>query len=201
MAKVSKWATAACALVLAAGPANASTWVINYASIGGNPTSANLRLIVDDTANPAGTYAVLAVSGDVDGDAVTGLTPNWSGWNLVGSPDGMFVFDNVFSPTGVTLTNGGLMFNSASYEYNLFSDSPTQYELYRSDHHSYVANSLGSIEVERAPPASDLRVQAVAGVPEPVSWVLLITGFGGLGAAFRAKRRRFALIRAGLSGA
>jgi PEP-CTERM motif len=30
----------------------------------------------------------------------------------------------------------------------------------------------------------------IAGVPEPASWTLMLMGFGGLGAAFRASRRR-----------
>jgi hypothetical protein len=192
MTKISRWATAACVLALAAGPACASTWLISYASTGGNPTAANLRLTVDDTANPAGSYDITAITGDVDGDVVTGLTPNWSGWGLVGSPDGMFNFDNVFSPTGAALTNGGLMFNSASYEYNLFSDSPVQYELYRSDYHSYVANSSGSIQVSSAP---DVTARGITAVPEPASWALLITGFGALGSALRAKRARYRLER------
>jgi hypothetical protein len=33
----------------------------------------------------------------------------------------------------------------------------------------------------------------VAGVPEPASWVLMLVGFGGLGAALRSRRRQFAV--------
>lgn len=35
----------------------------------------------------------------------------------------------------------------------------------------------------------DMVRQPVAGVPEPASWALMIAGFGGIGAAFRVRRR------------
>jgi hypothetical protein len=34
------------------------------------------------------------------------------------------------------------------------------------------------------------RVNAVAGVPEPATWALLLAGFGGMGALLRGRRRR-----------
>ena len=38
--------------------------------------------------------------------------------------------------------------------------------------------------------AARINVAAIAAVPEPASWALMITGFGAAGAALRASRRR-----------
>lgn len=190
MPKAFSWPAAACAIVLlTAGNAAATTWLVDYSSTGGAPHAANLSLTVADVQNGAGTYDVLGVTGNVDGDAVTGLiaNPNQPGWAY--SSDGLFMFDNTFQANGPNISWYGLLFQSATNEYNLFSDSPTQYELYKAADHSYVANSLGAITVaQQLTGAGALGVAAA--VPEPGTWALLIAGFGMIGAAIRAAERR-----------
>jgi len=174
-------------LLLMAGQGAAATWLLDYASQGGAPHAANLTLTVADVQNGAGTYDVLGVSGNVDGDAVTGLiaNPNAPAWAY--SADGLFMFDDMFQAAAPNLSWYGLLFQSASFEYNLFSDSPSQYELYKSDYHGYVANSVGAVTV-----AEQLTgVQGLGGaVPEPESWALMIAGFAMIGAALRLSARR-----------
>jgi hypothetical protein len=191
MMKIPHLILVAVASALIAAPASASTWLVNYVSDNGSPTTANLTLTVDDTANALGTYNVLGISGDVDGDVVTGLATNPSSPNFATSSDGLFWFDNTFQAPAPSVSWYGLLFSSATHEYNLFSDSPTQFELYKSDYHSYVSSSVGTLSV-----TPNLAVtfadHQTGGVPEPSSWALMLAGFGALGAALRAKRRRYA---------
>ena len=41
----------------------------------------------------------------------------------------------------------------------------------------------------QAPPVALLSNVSLAAVPEPVTWALMLAGFGGLGAAVRARRK------------
>ena len=183
-----QWATAACAalaVAAASAPAQASTWLLNYVSDGGTPLAATLMLDVSDTMNGAGAFDVLNVlSGNVDGDLITSLTPNPGHPFAINSPDGLFSFDNNFWPTSDPhLSSPGLLFNSATFEYNLFSNGPGSYTLYKAQNGSYGANSNG-------------RLTVTAGVPEPATWTLMIAGFGLAGAALRRRRLQPVAIRA-----
>jgi hypothetical protein len=188
-------AGAAVALVLSAGAAQASTWVITYQAdnAGDSPLSATLDLVASDTLNAVGGYDVTAISGDVDGDTITGLIANPGQPYASLSPDGLFSFDNVIWPNGAPqLSNPGLLFTGASSdEYNLFSVGPTTYQLYKAAPFSgYLATSTGSISI--APTLGDNLGQFSGGVPEPSSWVMMILGFGGIGALLRQRRGRLA---------
>jgi hypothetical protein len=180
-------ATAACAalaLAAASAPAQASTWLVNYVSDGGAPLAATLKLNVSNTVNGLGAFDVLSVlSGNVDGDLITGLTPNPNQPAIGTSPDGLFFFDNNFSPTtDPHFSNAGLMFMSLGAEYNLYSNGPGSYTLYKAQDRSYGANSNGKL--------------TVASVPEPAVWALMIGGFGLAGAALRRRRAQLVPVRA-----
>lgn len=182
----------AAAAVLTAGQAQAATWLIAYASTGGAPQAATLEVVASDTLNAVGGHDVTAVSGDVDGDAVTGLIANPGQPFASYSADGMFIFDNVIWPDGAPeLSNPGLFFAGASGdEYNLFSDNPTTYELYKARPGvANLANSVGAITVSEVQPF-DGSDRAGVGVPEPTAWILMIAGFGGVGAVLRRRRSR-----------
>jgi hypothetical protein len=183
-------AGAALAAALAAGQAQAATWLLTYTSTTGAPLSANLTLQASDVMNAVGGFDALGISGAVDGDTITGLIANPSQPLAHYSADGMFIYDNVVWPTGApALSNPGLFFSGASgNEYNLFSDNATTYELYRARSGvGYLANSVGTLSVaEQVRSLSDSRAGAI---PEPGTWLLMIIGFGSIGAALRIRRR------------
>jgi len=188
MKSLAKLAAGACAAaLLMAGSAQAATWLVTYASTGGGPFAASLTVDTLDTLDGAGGYDVTGVSGHVDGDAVTGLIANpgqpWSSY----SADGLFIFDNVFFPSAPVFSHPGLFFAGASgAEYNLFSDSPTTFELYKARPGvGYLANSVGTV-----------AVQAQAAIPEPATWTMLILGFGLVGVVLRQRRRTRAALDA-----
>ncbi len=177
---------------LAAGQAQASTWLLNYTSTGGLPLVANLTLDASDVMNTVGGFDALSISGNVDGDTITGLIANPSQPLAHYSADGMFIYDNVVWPTGTpALSNPGLFFSGASgNEYNLFSDNATTYELYRAQSGvGYLAHSVGTLSV-----AEQARTVTGGGIPEPATWTMIIIGFGAVGAALRIGRRRTASI-------
>lgn len=180
------------AVALCAGSAQAATWVVDYTSTGGSPFAAALTLNTADTLNAAGGFNITGVSGNVDGDVVTGLIANPNQPFASYSADGMFIFDNVFftAPGGPKFSNPGLFFTGASgNEYNLFSDNPSTYELYRARSGvGYLANSVGTITT-----AQQSRDFGGGAVPEPAGWTLMILGFGGVGALLRHRRGRIAV--------
>jgi hypothetical protein len=185
--------SAALTLVCGASAARASTWLLEYAAWSGQPAQATLSITTSDTLNSLGGFDVTGISGSVDGDEVTGLTPNPNQPTWSYSPDGLFLFDNVLFPDQPSwLSNPGVLFTSAGgFEYNLFSDSPTQYELYKAlPGVGYVANSVGMVSAQQILQSVGARDGAI---PEPTTWALLIAGFGAIGLALRAQRRRPAL--------
>lgn len=184
--------------VLTGGSAQASTWLLSYASTNGAaPFAATLNLTASDTLNSVGGYDITGVGGNVDGDTVTGLIANPGQPFASYSADGMFIFDNVLWPTSApVLSNPGLFFAAASgAEYNLFSANGTTYELYKAQPGvAYLANSVGVIAFTETHPLLGPLDGALGGVPEPAAWTLMIVGFGGVGASLRQRRRRLATI-------
>ena len=170
------------ATVLAASQVQASTWVLDYtATNGATPSEADLTLDVSDVRNTNNGsnsgFDVLGISGQVDGDSITGLIANPGLPNASTSADGWFIYDNVFyAGQSPVLSNPGLLFTGASgAEYNLFSDNATTYELYQARAGvGFTENSVGTL--------------AAVAVPEPASWMLMIVGFGGVGAVLRRRR-------------
>jgi hypothetical protein len=184
----------AAASVIGASNAQAATWLLNYtATNGAAPTEATLTLQTSDTLNTVGGYDVSGVSGDVDGDTVTGLIDNPAQPFVSYSGDGMFIFDNVlYASTAPLLSNPGLFFAAASGdEYNLFSDSSTVYELYQAKSGvGYLDHSVGELSAQQLPEVRGVQGLDLQGgaIPEPAAWTLMILGFGGAGAVLRRRR-------------
>jgi hypothetical protein len=180
------------ALVLSAGHAQAATWLLDYtATDGGQPTQASVTVELADVLNAVGGYDVTGVSGQVDGDAITGLIANPGQPFPSYSADGWFIFDNVVWPGGgPAVSNAGLFFAGASGdEYKLFSDDASTYELYDARAGvGYVAHSVGTITASDISPVGDGPGIDAVGVPEPAGWTMMIVGFGGVGAVLRRRR-------------
>jgi hypothetical protein len=181
------------AIVLCAGHAQAATWLVDYtATDGANPTEASVTLELSDVLNAVGGYDVTGISGQVDGDAITGLIANPGQPFPSYSADGWFVFDNVVWSSGApVLSSSGLLFSGASGdEYNLFSDDASTYELYDARAGvGYVAHSVGAITASEVPLLGDGPSIDSVGVPEASSWAMMIVGFGCIGAVLRHRRR------------
>lgn len=183
------------AMALGAGHAQAATWLLDYtATDGAAPTEAAVTVVTSDLLNAVGGYDVTAISGQVDGDAITGLIANPGQPFPSVSADGWFMFDNVFWPDRApVISNPGLFFTGASGdEYNLFSDDASTFELYQARSGAgFVAHSVGTLTASAAP---DLRPggEDLVGVPEPAAWTLMILGFGAVGAMLRRRRSQAA---------
>jgi hypothetical protein len=103
----------------------------------------------------------------------------------------MFWYDNVVFPTAPQVSWYGLLFAGASgNEYNLFSDSPTVFELYKARSGvGYLDHSVGAITVAPEVIHGFERDAQIDAVPEPATWMMLLLGFGGVGAYLRRQRR------------
>jgi hypothetical protein len=123
----------------------------------------------------------LGISGNVSGDAVTGLILNPNQPNSANTPDTftyrggeyLFTYDNVVYNSAPSVDVSGILFKKDSgTEYNLYSDSATQYEL-ASAKGGVGANSIGTLS---------------SATPEPAAWALMIVGMGAVGAMLRRQR-------------
>ena len=128
---------------------------------------------------------VTGISGAVSGltnQAISGVTTNPSFPSASYSPDGSFIFDNLYSQTGMAFDYSGLLFttsgNPGGY-WNLWSTGPGTYSLYESaGSYNYPIQEIGSLSVAAAPEAS--------------TWAMLAVGFASLGFFGRRRTARLA---------
>jgi PEP-CTERM motif-containing protein len=156
----------AAALLFAVGGsrANASTYDVHFV---GSFFDVLLQLQVDNLNNVTG------ISGTVSGafagspDAVTGLVPLNS--------NGNWIYDNQFFAAAPYVSNGGILFDTGSFAYNLYSIGPSYYlSTFNPDNSFFIPGDFGTLQV--------------AAVPEPATWAMMIVGFAGIG--YLAYRRR-----------
>ena len=187
-----RFGVALAAMAVAALPssAQAANFMLHYVSNGAAPLAADLTVTTSDVLNGVGGYDVTGISGNVSGDVVTGLTANPDQPNAHYSADGWFIYDNVYYPGAPSVSYWGLLFTSAGHEYNLFSDSATQYELYQATPGvGFTQNSVGSLFAERVHLGGNPNDSRVDAVPEPTSWLMMAAGFGLLGGFMRSNRK------------
>jgi PEP-CTERM motif len=170
---VSMIATLATATLLTITASSAATYNFNFQS-----TDAKLTATGEFTVNSANE--VTGVSGAVAGltnQTISGVTANPSFPSSSYSPDGLFIFDNLYSPTGMAFDYSGLLFttvdNPGGY-WNLWASSPGTYSLYESAGGSYPIAESGTL--------------SVAAAPEPSTWAMLALGFVAL--TFVGRRRQ-----------
>jgi len=143
-----------------------------YTPTSGTPMGiTTIDFTTSSTLNAVGGYDILGISSDVSGDAITALVMNPGQPNMSTSLDGLWNFDNVYFLTALSLDHWGALFMTASgTEYNLYSNSMTQFALDASVNGSFTTTSLGT-----------------AAVPEPASWAMMLGGFGLVGGAMRRR--------------
>ena len=169
-------AAAAAAGLLSPAAANASVYNFTFESFDSELTAGGKITVNTDDE-------VTVVSGVISGLAdqtITAVTsnPNFSG--AAYSPDGSFIYDNLYHAAGMPFDVDGLLFvtaqNPGGY-WNLWGTSPGNYSLWE---------SVGSYNY----PIEESGTLSVAAVPEMSTWVMMLTGFAGLGfASYRASRR------------
>jgi hypothetical protein len=168
-------ASLATAMLFPASTANAAVYKFTFESFDSQLTAAG-----EITVNPADE--VTAISGFISGVAdqtISSVTsnPNFSG--AAYSPDGSFIYNNLYHPSGLSSDIDGLLFATAqnpSGYWNLWGNSPGNYSLWESaGHYNYPIQESGTL--------------SLAAVPELSTWAMFGLGFAGLGLARAAARR------------
>ena len=166
-------ATLATATLLTITASSAATYKFDFQS-----SDAQLTATGQFTVNSANE--VTGVAGALAGltnQSISGVTTNPSFPSSSTSPDGLFIFDNLYSPTGMAFDYSGLLFTTADNPggyWNLWASSPGTYSLYESAGGSYPIEESGTL--------------SIAAAPEPSTWAMLALGFVAL--AFVGQRRQ-----------
>lgn len=166
----------ASAMLLGMSPASSAVFTFTFESFDSELRAAG-KIVVD------GAGEVTAVSGSISGlvgqtIASVAVNPNFPGAAL--SPDGSFIFNNVYHPSGMPFDIDGVLFvttqNPGGY-WNLWGVSPGVYALWESaGAQDYAVAESGKV--------------SVAAVPELSTWAMLGLGFAGFGLAGRRRAPR-----------
>ena len=162
------------AMLFGVSTANATAYRFSF-----DASDADLTATGQMTVNAAGE--VTGVSGVISGlvnQTISAVTPNPNFSAADYSPDGSFIYNNVYYPTGVDFDVDGLLFvtaqNPGGY-WNLWGNSPGNYSLWE---------SVGSYNY----PIEESGTLTVAASPELSTWVMLAMGFAGLRVIGRRRR-------------
>jgi hypothetical protein len=174
-------ASMAATMLLTASAANATVYKFTFESFDSELTAAG-----EMTVNAADE--VTAVSGDISGlvdQTVSAVTPNPNFSAPAYSPDGSFIYNNLYYKSGVSFDVDGLLFTTAQNPggyWNLWGNSPGNYSLWESAPGSgYAIQESGKL--------------SMAAAPELSTWAMLGLGFAGLGFLGRGRASR---LEAGL---
>jgi hypothetical protein len=171
-------ASLAIAMIFSASTANATVYGFFFESFDSELTAAG-----EITVNAADE--VTEISGLISGLAdqtISSVTPNPNFSGAAYSPDGSFIYNNLYDPSGLSFDIDGLLFATAQNPggyWNLWGNSPGNYSLWESaSPYNYPIQESGTL--------------SVAAVPELSTWAMLGLGFAGLGLAGRRPAPRLA---------
>ena len=168
--------TTVVATLFGVSTANATVYKFAFESFDAELTAAG-----QITVNAAGE--VTGVSGMISGLAnqtISAVTPNPNFSSTAYSPDGSFIYDNLYHASGMPFDVDGLLFVTAQDPggyWNLWGNSPGNYSLWESaGSYNYPIEESGNL--------------SVTATPEPSIWAMLLIGFTGLGfAGYRSTKR------------
>jgi hypothetical protein len=168
-------ASMATVMLLTVSSANATVYKFTFESF-----DSDLKATGEMTVNA--DDEVTAISGQISGltDQTIGpVTPNPNFSAPAYSPDGTFIYNNLYYPSGMAFDIDGVLFTTAQDPggyWNLWGNSSGRYSLWESaDSYKYPIQESGSL--------------SVAAVPELSTWAMLGMGFAGLGVAARGRAR------------
>ena len=168
-------AVAVAAAVLAPAAANASVYKFTFESFD-SELMAGGQITVNTDGEVTGVSGVISGLADQTISAVT-PNPNFSG--AAYSPDGSFIYNNLYHASGMAFDIDGLLLATAQNPggyWNLWGTSPGSYSLWE---------SVGSYNY----PIEESGNLSMTAVPEPSTWAMMLIGFAGLGyAGYRRAR-------------
>jgi hypothetical protein len=162
------------AMLFSMTSANASIYKFTFQS-----RDAELTAIGEFTVDSA--EQVTNMSGAISGltnQTISAVTANSSFPTASYSPDGSFIYNDVYHPTGMAFDINGVLFTTAQNPggyWNLWGSSPGNYTLYE---------SAGSYNY----PIQEIGTLSIVATPEPSTWAMLVLGFTALG--FVGQRRQ-----------
>ena len=168
-------ASSAVALLIQFSGASAAVYKFTFQS-----NDAQLMATGEITVNAA--EQVTAISGVISGltnQTISGLSGNPSFPSPSYSPDGSFIYNNLYYTTGMSFDINGVLFGSAQNPggyWNLWGASPGNYSLWESSgSYNYPIQESGTL--------------SMAAAPEPSTWAMLGLGFVALGFVGRRRQR------------
>jgi len=172
------FASVAAAMLLASAPASATVYKFTFESFDSQLTATG-TMTVDAAGEVTGMTGL--ISGLVD-QTIGSVTPNANFPGAAYSPDGSFIYNNLYYTSGMAFDIDGVLFSTSQNPggyWNLWASSPGVYSLWESTSpYNYPIGESGSL--------------SVAAVPELSTWAMLGFGFAGLSVAGRRRMPRLA---------
>ena len=164
-------AAVAATVIISAGPADAAQFGFSFVpsqALIGPAVSGSGTFFTSDVATTVGgrtAFAITSITGTVNGSAIN-------------APNTGTSYGNYFTTGSTFLDGSGLRF---------FTQSGIDVRFFYQDTVSrYRVNTFGAFGSSEYVTATS---SAVAAVPEPATWAMMIAGFGGVGFAMRRSRK------------